>query len=73
METSVILLVEVLATLGTGFFLLVCRGETRWGFISVSSHGPDANEKAGKPRGLELLYITHIHTYFYIPVFPLAQ
>lgn len=39
METSVILLEEVLATLGTGVFLLVCRGETRWVFISVSSHG----------------------------------
>lgn len=67
METNVILLVGVLATLGTVFFLLVCRGETGWGFISVSSHGPDANEKAGNPRGLELLYI-HIFLYSNIPI-----
>jgi len=42
----------------------VCSGKGGWGFISVSSHVPDAIEKAGKSRGLELLYIP-IHTHLY--------
>lgn len=67
LETSGIFSVGVLAALGTGIFSLVCRGETGWGFISVSSREPDANEKAGNPRGLELLYI-HISLYSNIPI-----
>lgn len=65
METSVILWVRDLATLGTGFFSFVCRGETGWGFISVSSHGPDANEKQKTQEHQTPLYTPYIHIFLH--------